>query len=532
MRQNKPVVNEVVDQPLGDPRNAISSLRAKVVSLDDLRSLSADMRAKGASVVHAHGVFDLLHLGHVRHLEAARKLGDRLIVTITPDRFVNKGPGKPVFGELQRAEMLAALSLVDYVAVNLGPSAEPAIEAVRPAVYVKGSDYSAAEKDVTGKIVDERRLVESFGGRVVFTDDITFSSSQLINSQMSPFDPRTREFLDGYRKERSADELIALLTKIEAMKVLVVGEAIVDEYRYVLPMSKTPKENLVATLFQSQEIFAGGAIATANHIAGFCGKVDVLALMGTEDSYEELVRSSLRPNVRLLDIKRDGAPTVKKTRYIDPSYMRKLFEVYSMIDSPIPGELDARVCGTLDRICGDYDLVIVNDFGHGMMGADAVAAVCRAARFLAINAQTNSANFGYNLITKYPRADYVCIDAPEARLAVSDKYSPLDRLVRERLEAAIHCDRIVVTHGRHGAVGYFRGDPPQIVPAFADKVVDTVGAGDAVLAITSPLACAGASVRDLAFIGNVAGAIKVGIVGHRNSIQKVDMIKSIVGLLK
>src|SRR4051812_36592970 len=117
---------------------AAASPRDKIVSINDLGAISAQNRAAGRVVVHAHGTFDLLHLGHVRHLEAARKLGDMLIVTITADRFVNKGPGRPVFNGPLRAEMLATLEYVDWVGVNESPDAVSALERIAPSIYIKG----------------------------------------------------------------------------------------------------------------------------------------------------------------------------------------------------------------------------------------------------------------------------------------------------------------------------------------------------------------------------------------------------------
>jgi rfaE bifunctional protein nucleotidyltransferase chain/domain len=108
--------------------------------LESLAEFCAQARARGKSVALAHGTFDLLHLGHVRHLREAKHGSDILVVTLTADEFVNKGPGRPVFTGPQRAEMLAALDFVDQVAINHAPTAEPIIEAVRPSVYVKGAD--------------------------------------------------------------------------------------------------------------------------------------------------------------------------------------------------------------------------------------------------------------------------------------------------------------------------------------------------------------------------------------------------------
>src|SRR6202012_1273639 len=123
--------------------------RDKVRTVAELAAIVEQLRSSGKKVVQAHGTFDLLHVGHVRHLEAARELGDILVVTLTADRFVNKGPGRPVFGEALRAEMLANLQYVDWVGINDSPDAIPALESLRPDIYVKGSDYQDPQGDVT-----------------------------------------------------------------------------------------------------------------------------------------------------------------------------------------------------------------------------------------------------------------------------------------------------------------------------------------------------------------------------------------------
>ncbi len=153
-------------------------------------------------------------------------------------------------------------------------------------------------------------------------------------------------------------------------------------------------------------------------------------------------------------------------------------------------------------------------------------------RFLAVNTQSNSANLGYNLITKYRRADYICIDAPEARLAVSDRTSNVGDIARRLAEQHIDCAKIIITQGKHGCVTFDREGIVHTIPAFAKNVVDTVGAGDAFLAVTAPLVAAGGAMSRVGFIGNVVGALKVEIVGHRRSIDKVALIKGITGLLK
>src|SRR5579864_8908525 len=173
--------------------------RQKIHSIAELGRLAEEARAQQRTVVLCHGVFDLVHMGHVRHLEAARREGDMLIVTVTADHFVNKGPGRPIFGEDMRAEMLAALEYVDGVGINHAADAEGVLDAIMPDVYVKGSDYENPDDDITGKICAEREAVERHGGRLVFTRDITFSSSNLINRYLDVYDPPLRDLLDALR---------------------------------------------------------------------------------------------------------------------------------------------------------------------------------------------------------------------------------------------------------------------------------------------------------------------------------------------
>lgn len=511
---------------------AAHSARSKIHSLDGLAQLARAAQSEHRSVALCHGVFDLLHLGHVRHLEAARRQGDYLIVTLTADEFVNKGPGRPVFTEQLRAEMLAALEYVDAVGINSGPSAETVIRTVRPDIYIKGSDYVDADKDITGKIKAERDAVEEFGGRIVFTDEITFSSSTLINKYLNVYDPSLQHYLETMRETGALDELLGHIECLKDLKVLFIGDAIIDEYCYVNPMGKAAKENIIASLFQGKEVFSGGVFAAANHAASFVKQVDVVTCLGGQDSFEELIKGSLKDNVRLNVLHREAVPTTRKVRYIDAYSMRKLFEVYHMDDSLLQGQLKQDLDDFIIKRAAEYDLVVVCDFGHGLVHNSTIDLLEKHSRFLAVNAQSNAGNLGFNLITKYPKADYISIDGPEARLATHDKFSELAEVAGKMLPARVDCPKIIVTQGKHGCLAFDRGAGLSRVPALTSTIVDTVGAGDAFFAVTAPAVAIGVPMELVGFLGNAAGAMKVGIVGHRSSVEKAPLIKFITALLK
>ena len=154
----------------------------KIIHLEKLVNLVKNYKKKGKKIVLCHGVFDLLHLGHIKHFEEAKKYGDILIVTVTPDKYVNKGANRPVFLLQQRMEALSALNVIDFVAPNKWKSAIETIKILEPNIYCKGPDYKNNDLDYTKKIHEEKRTVKAIGGNIEYTSKTTvFSSSNILN---------------------------------------------------------------------------------------------------------------------------------------------------------------------------------------------------------------------------------------------------------------------------------------------------------------------------------------------------------------
>jgi cytidyltransferase-like protein len=504
----------------------VALTKSKIVSLDELASVIAEHREQGRRVVHCHGVFDLLHPGHIRHFEAARQEGEVLVVTLTPDRHVDKGPGRPVFNERLRLESIAALESVDHVALNAWPTAVETIHLLRPDVYAKGQEYRSRERDLTA-IGDEERAILEEGGRIHFTADVTFSSSQLLNAHFDVFSPEASAFLERFRSRHPADEIIDLLASLTALKAVVVGDAIVDEYHFCRPYGMASKSPTIATQLEREEAYAGGALAVANHLAGFCGEVELVTCLGALDAREEWVRDHLKPNVHPSFHLRPGAPTTTKRRYVNGSAITKLFEVSRFDDGPLADDVERQVARDLASRAGEADLVVVADFGYRLLGPQAIEAASAKGRFLAVNA----INYGYNHVTRYPRADYVCIDSEEARLAYRDRSAPLAQAV-DALARDLGASYVAVTQGNEGAL--VRGSDGDLVgvPVFSGQVIDPVGAGDAFLAVTAGCAQRGCSAEVLGFVGNAVGALAVRIVGNKESVEPTPLYRFVTTLLK
>lgn len=288
---------------------------------------------------------------------------------------------------------------------------------------------------------------------------------------------------------------------LENLRVLFVGETIIDEYKYVLPLGKTPKEHMIATLYKESERFTGGIVAAAKHLSGFCGNVHIAT---------------------------NGEPHIVKSRYVDPTYTRKLFEVYHLPPDELLVEWRANFYHELEVSLPVYDVVIVIDYGHGLISKDTADLICAKSKFLAVNTQSNSANWGFNVIEKYNNADLICLDAAEARLATRDNHSPIEDIAGIYLPKVSAATHHIVTHGKNGCI-YYGNKEPVTIPAITQKVTDTMGAGDAFLAICAPLLASGLDPELAALAGNLAGGLKTSIIGHKNSVDPDDFMNLLEG---
>jgi rfaE bifunctional protein kinase chain/domain/rfaE bifunctional protein nucleotidyltransferase chain/domain len=503
----------------------------KIKELEELAKILAGQRSKGKKIVQCHGVFDLLHIGHIRHFEQAKTHGDILVVTVTQDKYVNKGPHRPAFPENLRAESVAALDCVDYVAINNWPTSVEAIKLLKPNFYAKGSEYRDARKDMTGKITDEEAAVKSVKGKVVFTEDITFSSSSLLNKYLPAFPKEITDYLTGFTGRYSEADILKYMEKARKLKVLVVGEAIIDEYQYCESIGKSTKEPALVAQFQTAEKYAGGILAVANHLANFSDNVGMLTFLGDNDSQEDFVRSNVNEKVAKEFFYKKDSPTIVKRRFVESYLLTKLFEIYVINAEELGAKENKEFCRKLKALLPQYDIVIVVDYGHGMMTEEARDILCKQAKFLAVNTQSNAGNRGFNTIYKYRRADFVTIAEHEIRLEFRNLKGNLKEMVEALSEKMGNCT-VIVTRGKYGSLCYSPKEGFFEVPAFAQQVVDRIGAGDALLSLTSLCVAQKAPIEVVGFIGNVVGAEAVMTVGNKTPIDRVSLLKHIVSLLK
>lgn len=505
----------------------------KIKSLQELIEILEIDRKNGFKIVQCHGVFDLLHPGHVRHFRAAKEHGDKLVVSLTPDRFVNKGPGRPAFTEALRLESIAALQDVDYVVLNDSPDAVSVIKKIKPSVYVKGDEYSNHAADITGKISEEAEAVASIGGEIRYTNDIVFSSSSLLNTYFDNMSPEAGQFLRHLKTQYSIENVLAKIDALQDLNVLIIGDAILDEYQFIQPLGLSGKGLHMVVRCQEKEMYLGGSLIIANHVAQFTSKVTLLTALGKNCPHLSFIRTNLDPQIKLQLSYLNDTTTLLKKRYVhkDGNALSKFFETYSGQDECLTTHQTEDIIRYLRKSSPQYDLVLVCDFGNGFTNPQIIDAISDLPNFLAINTQTNSGNRGFNAVTNYRRADYIALNEAEFRLSAHDKTSSLEGLAFD-LSHIMNCENISVTQGTKGVFCYSNSHSPVQLPAFATNSIDRIGAGDCFLSLSALCLAKKYSPIFAGFIGSVAAAMSVQIVGNQESIRKTPLCKFITRLMK
>lgn len=506
-------------------------MKNKILPLDDLIEKVEKLKTEGRTVVQSHGVFDLIHPGIIKHINEAKAQGDFLIVTIIKDKDVKKGPGRPIFNENLRTETVASLELVDYVCLVDDEIPFECIRKIKPDIFAKGQAYKDRDRVIHEKIFNEEKEFYFEKCEIYETKGFSFSSSQIINNFLDIYPDETKKFLKEFSQKYSFADIVKSLNELKNLKVLIIGDGILDEYHYCETMGKSPKSQLIVNKYITHEVFAGGAFAIANHVAGLCNEVHLVALLGKEDTKEEFVLRNLKPNICTKFFYRDDAPTIVKKRYINQYQKQKLFEVNYINDSFISDTCELEIINYLKPKLAGFDLVLVSDFGHGFITDRLIRTIEEFSKKLAVNTQSNGANAGYNLITKYRRACFICLDTPEARLATQEKYADIE-LVGKKILKRVDAKHLIITLGSAGSICLTREGCVNFTPAFATRVVDVIGAGDAFFAYTAPCFASGMSVDMVSFIGNVVGALAVQIVGNKKPVEKHEMLEFIHTILK
>ena len=480
------------------------------------------LKSSGAEIAMCHGVFDLIHPGHLEHFKQAKEFGEYLIVSVTVDEFVNKGPGRPLFDIETRIQFLKQIKYIDFVIPSFSPTAIDNLTVVKPRYYVKGQEYANPADDLTGNIQEEFLTVQRFGGENVFTSGRTSSSSNIINT----FLQRNQNWKSWAQENKEVllsiydDDIYA---RALCTKVLILGEVIIDRYTFCKVLGKASKDPVLVFEEQRKDDFGGGVLAIARHLSKL---VDSTSVFASENILNQARGGSegswLDEKTRWVADDSSKNDIIFKHRFVDESTSARVFETYSTKVSGLVR--DEHFYNRFEEEICKADLVIVADYGHGFFDERMIKYLMNSKQYLAINCQSNAGNRGFSSISKYGRANLITLNAGELELAFRSKdikHEDYAKTVMEKMGS----DLSILTLGSKGLKIASRDSEIIEVPALADKVVDRIGAGDAVLAISALLGYLGCRPELIGLMASLMASHQVASFGQASALTWGDLRK-------
>ncbi len=507
-------------------------INKKIHTLKSLSKIIIDLKKKSKKIVHCHGVFDLLHVGHIKHLNKAKEKGDKLVVTITPDKYINKGPGRPVFNQVLRSEALAAIDAVDYVAINETPTAVHPIKILKPNIYCKGKDYKNFDEDITGEIKNELKALKKIKGNILFTEELTFSSSRLINRFTDFFSERQKKTIKKISKKSNFKEIKNKIESFKKLKILVIGETIIDQYNFCEAIGKSGKEPMLVLKEIKQDQYLGGELSIAKNLSEISDKVTILSMIGEKKDYLKDIKKKLPKKIKQKFIFKKNSPTIIKKRFVDNISNNKVIGVYKINDDILNKTDEKKFNQLLLSEIQKHDLVIVSDYGHGLISKKSADIICKKSKFLALNAQINASNIGYHTIRNYKNFNSLIINEKEIRHELRDKISKVEILMK-KISKEKNIKNLIVTKGSSGSIMYDRlKNKYYYSDAFAHKIIDKVGAGDTMLSIIGPCIKRKIDNDITLLVSSLAAAQSVETIGNKHTISKIQIYKNLESILK
>jgi rfaE bifunctional protein nucleotidyltransferase chain/domain len=500
----------------------------KIKKVDELVTTIGDQLPRKKKVIMCHGVFDIVHPGHIRHLIYAKSKADILVVSITADRHISKDVYRPHVPQDLRAVNLAAFELVDYVVIDKNNTPLENLTIIKPDYYAKGFEYHA--NGFPPKTQQEIDIIQGYGGEVIFTPgDVVYSSSKLIKTYEPKLNIEKLQVLLNFKGINFAT-LKTTVSKLKDKKLHIVGDTIVDSFTRCKMIGGQTKTPTMSVLFQEQENFSGGAAIVAKHCKAAGADVEFTTLLG-DDALKTMVLDDLGQfNIKvnaLIDAKR---PTVNKNAIVVDSY--RLLKVDTLDNASINESFLHKFTDSIQTI--KSDAVIFSDFRHGIFNKNTIPALCRAIPSGVFRVADSQVASRWGNITDFQGFDLITPNEKEARFSLADQDSGIRPLAANLYDKS-NCKFLILKLGERGVLACLNNDHESldsffVLDSFADRVTDPVGAGDALLAYaTLTMLHTGCQIQST-IIGTIAASCECEMDGNipiypENVLEKLDMLE-------
>jgi rfaE bifunctional protein kinase chain/domain/rfaE bifunctional protein nucleotidyltransferase chain/domain len=477
----------------------------KIKSPEDLReAIGPPPREK--RVIMCHGVFDVVHPGHIRHLIYARSKADLLVASLTSDVHIEKGQARPYVPEELRALNLAALEVVDYVVIDRNPTPLENLRIIQPDYFAKGYEYMRGT--IHPRTEEEMKVLESYGGEILFTPgDVVYSSSKLIEN--SPPDISTEKLLTLMEAEGlTFADFRATLEKFRGVRAHVVGDTIIDSYTYCSLIGSNAKTPTFSVRYENTVDFAGGAAVVAKHLRAAGAEVVFSTVLGSDERKDFLLNDLKEAGIECRAVVDPTRPTTRKNAFIAGGY--RLLKVDTLDNRTISD----KILTTLGEQVADVrsDVVVFSDFRHGIFDRLTVPRLVEQIPRDVLRVADSQVASRWGNILDFEGFDLITPNEREARFALGDQDSVVRPLALELYRKA-RCKTLLLKLGPRGILIYRRRPAEDVraffvLDTFAENVVDAMGAGDALLAYSTLSLIASGTEVIAGALGSFAAAVE------------------------
>jgi rfaE bifunctional protein nucleotidyltransferase chain/domain len=500
-------------------------------NLSAIQSKVALIRKEKKTIGLCHGVFDILHYGHIKHFEVSKKKCDYLFVSITSDQYINKGQGRPIHSDSERLFFLKSLKFIDHAFIAQGDSGVNSINLVKPDFYFKGSDYKDNLSDKTKKIFLEVYTVKKNKGKVIYTDEKQMSSSNIINQLGLNLNEEQKKFLDQVKKKDNLNSIIKAFDRLKEDKVLVIGDLIIDRYIYGDVLGKSGKEPHMVFCQSKEELYMGGSAIIANHLSDFIKNITLISDLGKETKIKKLLNSKLKKNIKHMSVlPYKEYKTCIKTRFVDKISNYKLFGSYIITNLEI-SEFYKKLNLKLSKVLKTNGTVIIADYSNNFFNKNLINKIRKSKNFLSAMVQKNSNNPSFFSLDHIRNFDLLCINEGELRSELKNKKTNIDILAKNFL-IKNKLKFIVITKGISGSILFDNKLKKYSCPSFNSRPIDKIGAGDSMLAILSVLLSNKFNPSTSLLIASILSSIVVNSMGNSYSASKIEIERNLEFLLK
>ncbi len=485
--------------------------RHKIKTAEELKRVLGPL-PRQRKVIMCHGVFDVVHPGHLRHLLYAKSKADILVASITADMHISKGQYRPHVPQELRALNLAAFEMIDYVIIDRNPTPLANLALLQPDFFAKGYEYTS--NGLPPKTQEELNVLRTYGGEIIFTPgDVVYSSSRLID--LAP--PAIRQeklltFMDG--QGLTFDALRAALDGLSRFRVHVVGDTIVDSLTQTAMLGGQTKTPTMSVLYERRDDYIGGAAIVAEHLRAAGAQVVFSTVLGN-DAYKDFVLEGLKQREvdcrAIIDATR---PTTNKNAIVAGGY--RLIKLDTLDNRSISDDIVEKLAATIQEV--RCDAVVFSDFRHGIFNRRTIPRLIKAIPDGVFKVADSQVASRWGNITDFQNFDLITPNEREARFALGDQDSGIRPLASSLYDAA-RCKTLVLKLGERGVLTCRSADHESldsfiVVDSFVDRVVDAVGAGDALLAYSTLAKLATGSDAIATILGSMAAACECEIDGN------------------